>query len=206
MSRNEFQIKPHWINQPGWLHVVLPESVKEELIQSMETPGEDARSTLRGHLAKEYHLPITPEVSAFTRYLAYQYINEFGMQADMGVSERRTELDFELQQLWVNYQNKHDFNPTHIHSGAFSFVIWVKIPFDYKEEQKVYPSVNGCETAAFYFSYISPLGGQDVHYINLDSDWEWSMVFFPARMYHGVNPFYTSDEQRISISGNVYAK
>jgi len=23
-------------------------------------------------------------------------------------------------------------------------------------------------------------------------------------MYHGVNPFYTSDEQRISISGNVY--
>ena len=101
---------------------------------------------------------------------------------------------------------EHEFNPTHSHSGAFSFVIWVKIPFDYKEEQKVYPSVNECETAAFYFSYISPLGGQDVHYINLDSDWEWSMIFFPARMYHGVNPFYTSDEQRISISGNVYAK
>ena len=112
--------------------------------------------------------------------------------------------DFELGKLWVNYQSKHDFNPAHIHTGAFSFVIWVKIPYDYRKEQKVYPKVNGNETAAFYFSYNSTLGGQESHHINLDSEWEWSMVFFPAKMYHGVNPFYTSDEKRISISGNVY--
>jgi hypothetical protein len=30
------------------------------------------------------------------------------------------------------------------------------------------------------------------------------MAFFPASLYHSVNPFYTSDEYRISIAGNVY--
>ena len=211
------QIKPHWIKSPGWLHAVVPQSVREELLFSMQTHGHDARSTLRGHLQEEYTLPITNEVSRFAQLLSYQYMEQFNLHPSMtGVQAnylasiipleklQQKNPDFELGKLWVNYQSKHDFNPAHIHTGAFSFVIWVKIPFDYRKEQKVYPKVNGNETAAFYFSYNSTLGGQESHHINLDSDWEWSMVFFPAKMYHGVNPFYTSDEQRISISGNVY--
>ena len=200
------QIKPHWIKSPGWLHAVVPQSVREELLFSMQTRGQDARSTLRGHLKEEYSLPITKEISAFTQLLAYQYIQQFGLHPSMGIQEEfeKKNPDFKLGQLWVNYQSKHDFNPAHIHTGAFSFAIWVKIPYDYRKEQEIYPKVNGNETASFYFTYNSPLGGQDSHHINLDRGWEWSMVFFPARMYHGVNPFYTSDEQRISISGNVY--
>jgi len=206
MSTHEFEIKPHWIQQPGWLYAVVPDAVKEELIKSMETPGEDARSTLRGHLKEEYSLPLTEEVSQFTRFLSYQYIETFGVQANMGIQEdfQRKDPDFELGQLWVNYQSKYDFNPSHIHSGVFSFVIWVKLPYNWQEEREQYPKANGNETAAFYFTYSSPMGGLDAHYINLDPAWEWSMVFFPARMYHGVNPFYTSDEKRISISGNIY--
>lgn len=206
MNQHEFKIKPFWINQPGWLHAVVPAAVKEELLESMKTPGDDARDTLRGHLQEEYSLPLTPEVSGFIRFMSYQYIEEFGVQANMGIQEdlKRDNPDFKLGQLWVNYQSKYDFNPSHIHSGVFSFVIWVKIPYDWEEERKMYPKTNGNETAAFYFTYNSPMGGQDAHYINLDPEWEWSMVFFPARLYHGVNPFYTSDDQRISISGNVY--
>ena len=29
------------------------------------------------------------------------------------------------------------------------------------------------------------------------------MILFPSKIYHQVYPFYTSDEYRISISGNV---
>ena len=32
------------------------------------------------------------------------------------------------------------------------------------------------------------------------------MAFFPAKLNHTVNPFYTSDEYRISISGNVFLR
>jgi hypothetical protein len=29
------------------------------------------------------------------------------------------------------------------------------------------------------------------------------MMLFPSKLKHGVNPFYTSDDYRISISGNI---
>ena len=59
----------------------------------------------------------------------------------------------DLRELWVNYQKKYDFNPLHIHSGIFSFVIWVQIPYDLKKEQERY-AANENETAAFMFQYI----------------------------------------------------
>ena len=54
------------------------------------------------------------------------------------------------------------------------------------------------------FQYNTALGGLDTAYINVDKTWEWKIVFFPARLNHGVNPFYTTDNTRISISGNLY--
>ena len=125
-------------NQDGCIAVV-PDAVKEELIKSMETPGEDARSTLRGHLKEEYSLPLTEEVSQFTRFLSYQHIETFGVQANMGIQEdfKRKDPDFELGQLWVNYQSKYDFNPSHIHSGVFSFVIWVNPVQLARRERKI---------------------------------------------------------------------
>ena len=32
---------------------------------------------------------------------------------------------------------------------------------------------------------------------------EGTMLLFPARLRHGVNPFYECDEKRVSISGNL---
>jgi len=32
------------------------------------------------------------------------------------------------------------------------------------------------------------------------------MVFFPSGLSHSVNPFMTSDDFRISVSGNIIAK
>ena len=173
----------------------------------METHGGDARSTLRGHLKEEWHLDITPEVKKFTRCLGYEYIKRFGLQPSMGMAESMRDIDktdLELKRLWVNYQEKYDFNPLHIHSGLFSFVIWVAIPYNMEEERKRYPNTNGNETASFMFQYNTALGGLDTEYLYVDKTFEWKMVFFPARLNHGVNPFYTSDDYRISISGNVY--
>tara|TARA_R100000030_G_scaffold18854_3_gene13117 strand:- start:937 stop:1569 length:633 start_codon:yes stop_codon:yes gene_type:complete len=210
MKRNEDRIRPHWIQSPGWLHVTVPESVKKELIESMKTPDGDARSGLKGHLSEEYYLPITKEVSRFTSSLANRYCNVFGSQ-HLKLDTRLDLLSgkpikFELSTLWVNYQKKYDFNPTHIHSGIFSFVIWVKIPYDINEELKVYSKTSQAETSHFYFQYLSPEGLLGSHNIELTSEWEWQMVFFSSKLNHGVQPFYTSDETRISISGNLFPK
>ena len=89
----------------------------------------------------------------FTSHLAGVYLEHFGMQPSMGIAEsiRDENAEFVLKKLWVNYQKKYDFNPIHIHSGVFSFVIWVQIPYDLTEERKRY-NLKGDETAAFTFN------------------------------------------------------
>jgi hypothetical protein len=38
---------------------------------------------------------------------------------------------------------------------------------------------------------------------DVDNTWEGKMALFPADLNHIVYPFYTSEDYRISISGNV---
>tara|TARA_Y200000002_G_C22548885_1_gene607287 strand:+ start:150 stop:797 length:648 start_codon:yes stop_codon:yes gene_type:complete len=207
---NDFNYHIQWLKSPGYLLAEVPSPIVAELRQSMDslekTPETDARTTLRGHIQEEWSLPLTKEISAFTRCLSYEYIKQFGFQPSMGVAETMRnidECDFKLKRLWVNYQKRYDFNPLHIHSGLFSFVIWVQIPYDIKKEQEQYVT-NGNETAAFMFQYNTALGGLDTEYLYIDKTWEWKIAFFPARLNHGVNPFYTTENTRISISGNIY--
>ena len=43
------------------------------------------------------------------------------------------------------------------------------------------------------------------HYIyNLEPYNKGTMLFFPSSLSHTVYPFYTSDKERISISGNIH--
>tara|TARA_Y200000002_G_scaffold92562_1_gene74616 strand:- start:3874 stop:4521 length:648 start_codon:yes stop_codon:yes gene_type:complete len=208
---SDFKYHVQWLKSPGYLMAEVPSPVVAELRKSMyeleKSSENDARDSLRGHLEEEWTLPLTKEIKSFTRCLSYEYVNQFGFQPALGMAERMHDInnsDFELKRLWVNYQKKYDFNPLHIHSGIFSFVIWVQIPYDLEEERKRYPKTSGNETASFMFQYNTALGGLDTAYINVDKTWEWKIVFFPARLNHGVNPFYTTDNTRISISGNIY--
>ena len=40
----------------------------------------------------------------------------------------------------------------------------------------------------------------------IDKAWEGTMILFPSSLNHNVYPFYTSDDYRISISGNLNQK
>ena len=208
----DYKYHTKWFQSPGYILLEVPPEVKEELEKSIEELDEDTaqsyRNKLKGHLEKEWSLPITPKLSYLTETLAYEYAKQFYVEGASGLTEVYHEAQnckYELMNLWINYQKKHDFNPLHNHSGAYSFVIWVQIPYDIEEEKKVYAS-NGVETSLFAFRYISPLGGIDTENLPLDKTWEWKMAFFPAKLNHTVNPFYTSDDYRISISGNVFLR
>jgi len=114
--------------------------------------------------------------------------------------------------LWVNYQEKYEYNPLHNHTGLMSFVVWYKIPFKNEEEKKVGPGKNkGAQqqnqNGNFYFVTAYGPGGQArEHNFDIDINYEGTIVFFPSNLMHGVYPFYSSDDYRISISGNLYLK
>ena len=108
--------------------------------------------------------------------------------------------------LWVNLQKKLENNPPHFHSGSFSFVIWLEIPFDINEEMDRPSSrnSNSCYPAHFEFAFNSPENKIQMHYLPVDKKWRNKLAIFPSDLNHGVHPFYTSDDYRISVSGNFY--
>jgi hypothetical protein len=111
-----------------------------------------------------------------------------------------------LDKLWVNFQKKGDFNPTHNHGGAMSFVIWMDTPYSIEDEIKHETLKNAKSKVAghFCFHYTNTLGGIETHPIPVDRSFNGRIALFPAKMNHQVYPFYTSNDYRISVSGNFF--
>jgi len=104
----------------------------------------------------------------------------------------------QLDDIWVNFQKKGEFQPIHDHSGMFSFVIWMDIPYHSKDEAKSDHKGN--------FSFLmSGDKSRSVRecFIKLSPEMNGYCCFFPSDLCHQVYPFYTSDKDRISISGNI---
>ena len=112
-----------------------------------------------------------------------------------------------LNDLWVNYQYKTEFNPFHDHSGVYSFAIWLKIPYDWEDQKKLPQYIdlidNNIKAGCFEFEYNDTLGPIQNYRYKLSPKFEGSMLFFPAKLRHCVYPFYKTDEPRISIAGNL---
>ena len=113
-----------------------------------------------------------------------------------------------LQNAWVNFQSKHEFNPCHDHDGIFSFVIWTHIPYDMATEKNNAPGKDSRHNlaGAFEFLYTNTLGEIFTHSIHVDKSVENVLILFPSKLRHCVYPFYTSDDYRISVSGNFILK
>ena len=110
-----------------------------------------------------------------------------------------------LDKFWVNFQNKHEFNPIHNHNGLFSFVVWMKIPTHHEEQYQmpICKNSNFPSASNFQFTYSDVLGNHTNYTIEMGPYQEGCMLVFPAQLLHQVYPFYNCDEQRVSISGNI---
>jgi len=116
--------------------------------------------------------------------------------------------DVTLAPCWVNFQQKHEFQPIHHHAGELSFVIWLQIPYTREEELAANPGryANKAVSGEFEFTYTDILGGLTQKQLGVERGWEGRMLLFPARLNHQVYPFFSTDEYRISVSGNFVAR
>ena len=112
-----------------------------------------------------------------------------------------------LHSLWVNFQKKGEFQPIHNHDGMFSFVIWMDIPYDWKDEAKLHfvrPNSVNPPVSNFTFVYSNDNCRSVSEYcIKMSPKMNGYCCFFPSDLCHQVYPFFTSDKDRISISGNI---
>jgi len=111
------------------------------------------------------------------------------------------EVPLVLGKPWINLQKKHEFLPNHVHEGVLSYSCWVNIPYDIKKELKNNKSQN--YASLFSFLYNDILGTATQHNIYVDKTYEGKIIIFPAALTHCVYPFYTSDDYRVSVSGNA---
>ena len=110
-----------------------------------------------------------------------------------------------LNTIWVNFQNKYEFNPVHNHSGIFSFVVWMEIPSSFKKEKElkfIKDSNSPCPNT-FEFIFTNILGQVSTERFYLEPEHKGNILLFPSKLLHQVYPFYSSNKKRVSISGNI---
>lgn len=99
--------------------------------------------------------------------------------------------------LWINRQRPTEFNPSHNHSGIFSFVFYASIPEEIRQEHETGAIGNGkCKGLIQFFSERT----NNSMYFNPTED---TIFIFESSHIHQVYPFY-SDNTRISIAGNIH--
>ena len=174
-----------------WLEIPLDKDVMDYIKSQIKLAKTNYKDHLVGHISSSLVLP--DEERKLTNY----------------IQEAAKELDyvehtqFIMNDMWVNFQRKHEFNPVHTHAGKLSFVIWVEVPYTYEDEcnSEVARGVNEAPCAGcFEFLYTTTTGViERFTYPPTEN----RLLIFPASFHHLVYPFYTSDGVRVSISGNL---
>ena len=173
--------------------------------------GVSANNTLIGHIKEEYKMPgISKSLHNYLCSVASTHKNFDLFNKKLNILSENRPLY--LHSFWVNYQKKHEFNPIHDHDGIYSFVIFVNIPYDLTEEENYFSEVSikesksEIQTSKFNFVNIGPDGKIVSTIAQVDKSFEGKMFMFPSKQMHLVYPFYTSDDYRITVSGNIKIK
>ena len=140
------------------------------------------------------------EFQNYLQTLIFEYEKCFKYMNDIKIFSSPTPIMIDTP--WINIQKKYEFIPNHTHDGVYSYALWVKIPYDIKEEF----NNDHCHASTFEFTYNNVTGSINNLKIPISKEYEGKIIFFPAKLQHCVYPFYTSDENRISISGNIVFK
>ncbi len=201
------QFLPADFRSPGYFLGKLDPRVLDTLSQEVKSiesdfsKGQPWNHELAGQIKREFFLKESlPVVAPYFINLALYYNRQF-----LGTESRD---QWELLDLWVNFQKKHEYNPPHNHKGALSFVVWMRMPFDIEEEMKAVNSRGTTSPCAanFAFLYTQADGKLAMENIPVDRRFEGMICVFPASIHHTVYPFTTSDEFRVSISGHLAPK
>jgi|TARA_B100000131_G_C18062449_1_gene591054 hypothetical protein len=191
----------------GWLEISLENNITDYLWKQIDKASVSVKDQLAGHISSSLNLEdeddffsknvLIPAAVEYTKNFQHGYskINHLG--SGNGLS---------LNGFWVNYQKQHEFNPSHDHGGLFSFVVWMKIPTHYEKQHNLefLKGMKNPVASNFEMIYIDTCGSISSHMYEMSPSCEGKMLFFPSTFKHAVYPFYECDEERVTISGNLY--
>jgi hypothetical protein len=194
----------------GFVRDIVPnqllENLKQEITQLDKNIPDNITHNLAGNIEIERQLSVCQnDLESYVLELCRRYENNWGVA---NTCKNLSSNNLEMNVYWVNFQKKHEFNPMHTHEGTYSFVIWLKVPFKIQDELSTVSTnkTNMPRAGMFSFMYTNIFGEIREAEFPIDESYEGTIFLFPSALTHQVYPFSTSDEYRISISGNVRKK
>ena len=181
----------HW--GPFLYKAFLEQEEIEKINNLCSKESKDYRDNLAG-LIKHEHVIDVKEIFPIIN----PYINSY-MEAYSTYGYKPIGNKVELISSWVNYMTKFESNPLHTHDDDLSFVLYIKIPEELRQEVK--DSISNTKPGALNFMYTLGTGKHQVNqhiFIPQVGD----IFIFPASLHHSVNHFQ-SEGERISVSGNL---
>jgi len=192
---NQTQYSLHYWG-PCVLKTKIDQNTQDLLLKEGEASKEDASPELAGVLNNQFHYRDKHKFDQFFASVFNLYAYAY---SKWKTTKKAKPPTFYLEKLWINFQGPNEFNPPHSHSGALSFVIFLKIPMKLRTENQDYKGLSA-GPGGITFLY----GDVEEYCITAQSllPEEGDMFVFPAWIKHWVYPF-KSDCTRISVSGNV---
>ena len=202
-----FKYNPVYPPVSGWLEVELDKPVVKWLWERVDEAKVSVKDKLAGNISESLDLEDKDNFLLSNVLLdcanAYADAFKFSRKKPNTLSSSNQLV---VNGFWVNFQKKHEFNPMHDHGGLYSFVIWMKIPTSSQEQHNIQKCKNSANPAAsdFQLMYNDITGSQRGYTIEMDQSMNVNMLLFPSTMLHQVYPFYDCEDERVSISGNLY--
>ena len=222
MLKNNWELDKEKIQSLSMYHDTLPTDIFDWLKNKSFEARENschANMSLVGHIRQEYFIKSVKDdiedlkVDNDPMYLIFQnWLSNRCFEKPVSMFDESNFIlndnrPMVISSLWVNFQKKYEFNPPHIHGGLYSFIIFVNVPYELEDEMKCFATNQDSLASKLYFLSPVPLNfnrsGITRVEMNVDKSYEGKMILFPAHLQHGVFPFYTSDDHRITISGNL---
>lgn len=130
-------------------------------------------------------------------------VEEYFRQFDVPFSHKTSNYHgLVLNRLWTRASTEGDYQSLHDHQGVFTFVVWMKIPFDGEEEGVVQGGFRPY-ASDFGLVYMDTCGRLSKQNWTLNSEMEGTILLFPSDINHIVYPHFTTKEYRISVAGDI---
>ena len=197
----------------GWLEVDLDETEMDHLwkcVEDAKKANKDWKKNLVGVISNS--LKLEDSDTWFFRKVLVKLMQQYAhCFTDLSQIDQILPGPFHpivMDGFWVNFQNQTEYNPGHVHKGLYSFVIWMKIPTKFKDQKKL-PWISQVRkgkdntVSNFRFEIQTITGGVGTYTYEMSPEMEGKLLFFPADLRHEVFPFYNSNDERVTISGNL---
>jgi len=167
------------------------ENLKEDMLKHSSTTK--ANLKLAGDIKREFQIEDTKLLTRLQEMLT-QHLSRYIRQP---ITEVNTINPTDLMPAWINYMKPGEYNPPHAHVGIFSFVWYLDIPEEIREEWKNSQGNVGARGCIQFFSQF--VTNSAMHFSPQTND----LFLFSSKHQHQVYPYY-SDNTRISLAGNIY--